>query len=74
MAGGKMHTPHPTYPGSVPRLKLWKQSKESGIFQSLGTISFVFFLLTGIVKREGGMAQCPPKYAPAKPPRTCLSD
>ena len=42
MAGGKMHTLHPT-PGSVPGRKLQKPSKESGIFQSLVTISFVIF-------------------------------
>ena len=40
MAGGRMHTPHPT-PGSAPGHKLQKPSKESGIFHSLGTITFV---------------------------------
>ena len=30
-------------PGSAPGRKLQKPSKESGIFQSLGTISFVLF-------------------------------
>ena len=30
-------------PGSAPRYKLQKLSKESGIFQSLGTINFVLF-------------------------------
>ena len=34
-------------PGSAPGHELQKPSKESGIFQSLGTISFFcFFLLT----------------------------
>ena len=47
----------------LPRHKLQKPSKESGIFQSLGTINFVLFLLKGVVKRGGGMAQWPPKYA-----------
>ena len=42
MAGGRMHTPHPT-PGSIPGHKLRKPSKESGIFQSLGTIIIVLF-------------------------------
>ena len=48
----------------APGHKLQKQSKESGLFQSLGTINF-FFLLKGGVKRGGGKAQCPstPKYA-----------
>ena len=30
-------------PGSAPGHKLQKPSKESGIFQSLGTINFVLF-------------------------------
>ena len=38
---GRMHTPHPTRPESTPGHKLQKPSTESGIFQSLGTISFV---------------------------------
>ena len=32
MAGGRMHTPHPTPPVSAPGHKLQKPSKESGIF------------------------------------------
>ena len=43
MAGGRMHTPHPTPRGSAPGHKLQKPSKESGMFQSLGTICSVFF-------------------------------
>ena len=44
MAGGKMHTRSSSYPpGSAPGHKLQKPSKESGIFQSLGTINFVLF-------------------------------
>ena len=43
MAGGRMHTPHFTPPGDAPGHKLRKSSKESGIFQSLGTIDFVLF-------------------------------
>ena len=51
---------HPT--GSASDHKSRKPSKDSGIFQSLGTICL--FLLKGTVKR-GGMAQCPHfKYAP----------
>ena len=43
MAGGRMLTPCPI-PGSAPgHVKLQKPSKESDIFQSLGTISFVLF-------------------------------
>ena len=32
MAGGKMHTPHSTPPGSAPGRKLQKPSKKSSIF------------------------------------------
>ena len=39
MAGGWMHTLYPI-PGSAPGHKAQKPSKESGIFQSLGTVSF----------------------------------
>ena len=39
-------------PGSAPGHKLQKPSKESGIFQSLGTINFVLFLLKSRVKRR----------------------
>ena len=42
MTGGRMHSSHPS-PESVPGHKLQKSSKESGIFQSLGTINFVLF-------------------------------
>ena len=43
-----------------PGHKLRKSSKESGIFQSLGTISF-FFLLKGRVKRRGHGTMVPLK-------------
>ena len=57
---------HP--PGSAPGHKLQRPSKESGIFQSLGTICT--FLLKGKVKRGGGGGGWGwhngslPKYAP----------
>ena len=47
-------------PGSVPGLNLRKPSNESGIFQSLGTINFVFF--TKRQSQKGGMAQCHPPF------------
>ena len=45
MAGGRMHTPHPTplNPSLALCYRLQKPSKESGVFQSLGTISFALF-------------------------------
>ena len=50
------------YPLSYPPgYKLQKLSKESGIFQSLGTINFVF-LLKGRVKMRGHLTMHP-KYA-----------
>ena len=53
MAGGRMHTTHPTPPESAPGHTLQKPSKESGTFQSLGTIS-CSCLLKDKVKRGGG--------------------
>ena len=44
-------------PVSAPGHKLQKPSKESGIFQSLGTINFVLFTKRQSQKGEGGMAQ-----------------
>ena len=50
----------------VPGHNLRKPSKECGVFQSLGTINFVlFFIKKQSQKGGGGMAQCPPEYAPA---------
>ena len=49
MAGGRMHAPHPIAPGH----KLQKPSKESGLFQSLGTINFFFFTKRRSQKRWG---------------------
>ena len=39
----KRHTPHLTPLGSDPGHNLQKPSRESDIFQSLGSINFVFF-------------------------------
>ena len=55
-------------PGSTPGYPLEKPSKESGIFQSLGAINLVLFLLKAESKGGGGGAwhNAPlPKYAPA---------
>ena len=52
MAGGRTHTPHPTPPVSAPGHKLQKPSKESGIFQSLGTL--VLFVFTKRQRQKGG--------------------
>ena len=52
MVGGRMHTPHPTPPVSVPGHKLQKPSKECGIFQSLGIINFA--LITKKAESKGG--------------------
>ena len=47
MAGGRVHTSHPSPthldPPLSPDHKLQKPSKEFGIFQSPGTISFILF-------------------------------
>ena len=44
-------------PGPAPGHKLQKLSKESGIFQSLGTISFVIFTKKQSQKGHGTMAE-----------------
>ena len=54
LVGGGIDTPHPTPPPrSAPGHKLQKPSKESGTFQSHGTIYFVNFLLKDKFKRRG---------------------
>ena len=48
----------------APGHKLQKPSKESGLFQSLGTINFVFFFTKRrSQKRWGARHNAPPKYA-----------
>ena len=62
MAGGRVHTSHPSStpvdPPLGPDHKLQKPSKEFGIFQSHGTISFVLFYYKAVSKKGAGMAQC----------------
>ena len=43
MAGGRMHTPYRAPLDLLLAISKKKTSKESGIFQSLGTINFVRF-------------------------------
>ena len=57
---------HP--PKSVPRHKLQKPSKESGIFQSLDIINFFF---TKRKSQRGHGTMPPPKYAPGHHVRRC---
>ena len=58
MVGGKMYSlPLILPPGSVSDHKQQKPSKESGLFQSLSTINFVF-LLKDRVKRGGHGQPC----------------
>ena len=68
MAGGWMHSiPVPFIrppTGSAPGHKLRKPSKESGMFESLGTISFVLFYQKAETK-GGPWHNAPRKYAPA---------
>ena len=60
MAGGRMHTPHPT-----PDHKfLHKSSKESGNFSHLAPL--VLFFFTKKQSEEGGYGtMAPPEYGPA---------
>ena len=53
MASGRMRSPHPIPLYPPLGHKLQKLSKESDIFQSLGTISFVFFSKKCRVKKGG---------------------
>ena len=56
------------YPSSYPSgHKVGKPSKKSGLFQSLGTISFTLF--TKRQSQKGGHGPMPPKYAPVLPVR-----
>ena len=57
MAGGRMHTPHPT--PLYPPLAISYRNHQKGMayFSHLAPL-ILFFLLKGRVK--GGMAQCPP--------------
>ena len=58
-----MHTLHPI--PLDPPLAIQKPSKESGIFQSLGTANFIFFPKRQSQKGEGGHGPMlpAPKYA-----------
>ena len=62
MADGRVNTSHPSPtpldPPFSPDHKPQKPSKEFGIFQSPGTISFVLFYSKAESRKGGGMAQC----------------
>ena len=61
IVGGCMPLAFILPPGSTSSHELQKLSKKSGLFQVLGTISFVLFLLKGRVKKGGeSMTQCSP--------------
>ena len=66
--------PHILPPGSIPGHKLQKQSKECGVFQSLGTINFVLFFTKKQNQRGGRAWNNAPfrKYAPAMKSRKGL--
>ena len=64
MASGRMHSPHPIPLYPPLGHKLQKLSKESGIFQSLGTINFVLFTKMQSQKEGWAHGPMPCKYAP----------
>ena len=65
MAGGWMHTPHPTLLDPPLAKSNGNHQKSMAYFSHLAPL-VLFFLLKGRVKRGlVGMAQCPSKYAPA---------
>ena len=67
MADGRMHTPHPP-PGSVPRYKLQKPSKEYGVPYFSHSAPLVSLFLTRRQSQKGKHGTLPPphpKYAAA---------
>ena len=54
MAGERMHTPHLISLNSPRAISYKNHQKESGIFQSLGTINFVLFYKRAESKRGVG--------------------
>ena len=63
MAGGRMHTPHPT-PLDLPLAISCRHHQQSlAYFSHLAPLVLFYFAKKGRVKIGGDMAQCPPKYA-----------
>ena len=63
MAGGRMHTPHPTPLNPPLAISYRNHQKSLAYFSHLA--SLVLFFFTKRQNQKGGMAQClPPKYAP----------
>ena len=63
MAGGRMHTPHPT-PVDPPLISYKNHEKNLAYFSHMAPL-VLFFLLKGRVKRGGrGTTSPSPKYAP----------
>ena len=66
MAGGRMHTPHPT-PLNPPLAMSYRNHQKSLAYFSYLAPLTLFFLLKERIKRGWGMAQCsPPKFAPVR--------
>ena len=65
MAGGRMHTPHPTSLYPPKAISYRNHQKSLAYFSHLAPL-ILFFLLKGRVKRgnHGTMLPLPPKYAP----------
>ena len=65
MAGWRMYTPgpHPS-PADPPLAMSYKNHQKSlAYFRYLAPLFFLFYYKAE--SKRGGMAQCPPKYAPA---------
>ena len=65
MAGGRMHTPHPT-PLDPPLAMSYRNHQKSLAYFSYWAPLILFFLLKDRVKR-GGMPQCPPRNVSRTP-------
>ena len=63
IAGGRMHTPHLTFLYPPLAISYRNHPKSLAYFSHLALL-FLFILLK-VESKGRGIAQCPPKYAPA---------
>ena len=65
MAGGKMHTPHPTSLDATMAISCRNHQKSLAYFSQL--VPLILFFFTKKQSQKGGMTQC-------SPPPKCASD
>ena len=64
MAGGRMHTFHPTHLDPPLVISYRNHQKSLAYFSPLASL-VLFFFIKKAESKGGTMAQCPPKYVPA---------